>query len=135
MPLHSAAQFGNQPLRLFGEQLGQRERRDALQDGGPENRQHQRFEQRVLAGADDIIDQVLGRTRQNHAGPEIDQHQEEAQAELGAARVYQLLEQGPDAAKMFGGFSLGFGWSHFFLEYNDARDGFGMVVSESRRWL
>ena len=58
--LHLGAQFGDQALAGLGNQLRDGETRDALYDGGGQNGQHQGSQQRQLALADDIVDQIFG---------------------------------------------------------------------------
>ena len=78
--LHFAAQFGDEALGLFREHLGERERRDALDDGGAEHGKNQGFEQAGLVFDDDVIHQELGGGGQNHAADAVDDHQARSRA-------------------------------------------------------
>ena len=90
--LDLAPQFRDQALRLFRKQLREDEGGDTLNDGGREHQQDQRLQHPGLVLHDDVIHQELGGTRQNQAGGPVDQHQQEAQRELPAARAHQLLQ-------------------------------------------
>ena len=98
--LNAAAQLRDQPLRFLGKQLGEREGRDALHDGGAEHREHQRLEQVRPVLADDVIDQVLGGRRQHQPAQPVDHHEHEAQRQQAPPRADQILQQWKDAAQM-----------------------------------
>ena len=78
--LHLAAQLRDQALAFLGEQLGERERGDRLDDGGAEDHQHERREQVVLVLIDDVVEYDFRRVGQHHAHADIDQHQQEAES-------------------------------------------------------
>ena len=81
-----------------------RERRDALNDGGGQHRQHQREPAAdMLLFADDVVDQVLGGDRQHQAAEAADDHQYEADGQHAAARAHHLANVGPQLAQAFGG--------------------------------
>src|ERR1019366_2986857 len=108
--LHLAAQLGDEPLALFGKQLGEGERGDALNDGGGENSAHDPFEVVDLMLIDDVVHQKLGSARQDQAAQPADEHQQKADRELPSARAHQFLEEGQRAAQVTGRFLFGFGW-------------------------
>ena len=88
--LHPAAQLGDQLLRGFGERLGQGERGQALNQGRREHDSDQRIEQMEMLLADDVVDQILGGSRQHQAGDAVDHHQPQAEAKQGTARADEL---------------------------------------------
>src|ERR1043166_3367988 len=112
MLLHAAAQFRDQPLPFLGKQLGKRERRDALDDGGRKHRADQRRQQADLVLADDVIEQKFCGPRQDKAAQPVDDHQHEAERELRLPRPNQIPEQRPAAFQMIAGLPLGFPRRH-----------------------
>ena len=92
--LHPAAQLGNELLRSLRERLGQRKRRQSLDDRCQQHDSHQRIEQLEVPLADDVVHQVLGGGRKHQSGDAVDDHQPQAQREQGAARPDQLPDFG-----------------------------------------
>ena len=60
MFLHRFAEFGDEPLRCLGEQLGQRKRSNALDDGGQQYNPDESLQASEVMLVDDIIDQKFG---------------------------------------------------------------------------
>ena len=110
MLLHLAAQLGDQPLALFGKELGEGERGDALNDGGEENGADDPLEKPDLVLIDDIVDQIFRGAGQDQTAQSADEHQQEAERDFATARPHQFLEEGQRAAQVTGGLLLGFGW-------------------------
>ena len=88
--LHPTAQLGDQLLRRLGERLGERKRREALDERRQQDHSHQRIEQFEMPLADDVVHQVLGGSRKHQPGDAVDDHQSQAQREQGAAWPNQL---------------------------------------------
>lgn len=57
--LHLGAQFGDQPLTGFGNQLRDSETGDALNDGSSQHGEHQWHQERELMLGDDVVDQIF----------------------------------------------------------------------------
>jgi hypothetical protein len=104
--LHFAAQFSDQALGFFGEQLGESERSPALNQCGGEDRGHQRPQQRGVVPSDDVVNEKLGGDWQHHAAKAVDDHQQKAKSQQGAARPDQFLQQRQGAAQMIGSLAL-----------------------------
>ena len=98
--LHFAAQLGDQALALLGKQLGQGERGDALNDGGGENRAHQRVQHGDLVLVDHVVHQEFWRAGQDQAAQSADHHQQETEQQFAAPRAHQFLQQRQRAAQM-----------------------------------
>ena len=90
--LHLAPQLGDQPLRGLGEELRQREGRDALDerradDGGEERDEHLR-----VTLADHVVDEELRRRRQHEPRHAVDGHEDHAERENPPARRDERLD-------------------------------------------
>ena len=86
MRLDVLAHVGDRALRGDAEHLRQDERRDRLHDRRAAGDQRERHQQLCLLLADDVVDQILGRRRQDEAGEPVDEHQDQAERQPAAAR-------------------------------------------------
>ena len=101
--LHLAAQLGDQALRRLREELGERERGDALDRASPPPPPRTSGTQQLgLPLADDVVDQELGGGRQDEAGQAVNDHERAAHEQQPAARRDQGPDVGPERAQAFG---------------------------------
>ena len=115
------AEFGDEALAGFGEKLGEREAGDALDGGGGDDGGDEGEQEIGAVLADDGVDQVLARHRENEAADAVDDHEQEAKAEQGAAGAYKLEDEGPDGAETRGG-------EGFFRRGRERHDKFRLAV-------
>ena len=84
------AQPGNHALRGFRQRQRQRIRRGALDHGGRQHGQDERYEQIQLTLADHIVDQEFRRRRQHQSRRSADDDENQAKGEILAARLDEL---------------------------------------------
>ncbi len=101
------AEFGDEALALFREELGEGEGGDALNDGGDGDRADDPGQNVELMLPHDVVDEVAGGSRQDKTAGAVDDHQQEAAAEEQAAGFDQLPDLGEDLLQL--GLRPGFG--------------------------
>ena len=77
---------GDRPLRGDAEHLRQREGRHRLDDGRGTGRERQRHQQVGVPLADDVVDQELGRRRQDEPDQAVDEHERQTERQPSLAR-------------------------------------------------
>lgn len=101
--LDFAAEFGDEFLGGFGEQVGEPEAGDALEGGGAEHGEDDGGEEFDALFAEDIVDEEFGGGGQDEAGGAADDDEDEAEQELAAAGMDERADVGPDGAPVDGG--------------------------------
>ncbi len=81
-----SAHLRNRALGGDPEHLGQRERRDRLNESRRASGERNRHQQVVPPPAEDVVDEQLGRAGQHETRQPVDQHHGETKAEPAAAR-------------------------------------------------
>ena len=69
-------------LRFHAEKTGQEKRRHRLNEKSKAHDEQQQSQERRVAGADHVVDEVLGAGRQYHARQPVDQHQNQPERHL-----------------------------------------------------
>ena len=95
-------ELGDEALGGFGEDLGEGEGRDALQDSCEDDGGDQRHQQFLAMFADDVIDQVAHGSGQDHAGEAADDDEQQADGEGAFARFDDGFDVGPEGSETLG---------------------------------
>ena len=96
MSLHLPSQVRNHFLRGFGEQLRQREGSQSLNNSCAKYARHDWCQHLDLPLADDVVHQILRRSRQDQSRESIDGHEHKAQRQEPTPRLHQR----PDVGKI-----------------------------------
>ena len=89
MRLHLLAQVGDHALCGLGEHLGEGVGTQPLNDGSAENRQNQRLQILNLVLADDVVEEIFSRGRQNQSSHAVHRDQGESQEQQRTLRTHE----------------------------------------------
>ena len=95
--LDALPHLGYRPLRGHAHHLRQREGGDRLHDRGEHGEAGERHQQVGAVFSDDVVDEDLGRPRQDEAGEPVDDHERQADREGDAVLANERASLGPGA--------------------------------------